>query len=69
MTDPQPKLSPIIRYWIEQLLDPEIARIFDDFPNAQVDVRLSASNGKIRSKPTIILNGGYSEMVFPPNNT
>jgi hypothetical protein len=28
------------------------------FPDGQVDVRLSAARGKVRARPTVIVNGG-----------
>ena len=49
--------------WIEQLLEPEITRLFDVFPDAQIDVKLTASKGKVRRYPSITINGGPVEMI------
>lgn len=54
-----------LRAWIEQLLEPEVTRLFDVFPDGQIDVRLTASKGKVRRRPTIIVNGGPVEMIEP----
>jgi hypothetical protein len=59
------RLPEALRGWIEQLLEPEVTRLFDVFPDAQIDVRLSASRGRIRRHPTITVNGGPTEMVDP----
>lgn len=56
-----------VRAWVEQLLDPEVTRLFDVFPDAQIDIRLSASKGRVRRRPMITLNGGPVEMVNPSN--
>lgn len=35
------------------------------FPDGQIDVRLSASKGKVRARPTVIVNGGPQTMMEP----
>lgn len=65
MQNSENRLPDVLRGWIEQLLEPEVTRLFDVFPEAQIDVRLSASKGKIRRKPTITINGGPTEMIDP----
>jgi hypothetical protein len=57
------RLPEPLRAWIEQLLEPEITRLFDVFPEDQIDVRLSASKGRVRRRPVIVVNGGPVEMV------
>jgi len=69
MAETSRNLPPVIRAWIEQLLDPDITRIFEVFPDAQVDIKLGASRGKVRLRPVVILNGGSSEMVDPTDLT
>jgi hypothetical protein len=59
------RLPDALRAWIEQLLEPEITRLFDVFPDAQIDVRLTASKGKVRRAPSITINGGPVEMIDP----
>lgn len=59
------RLPDALRAWIEQLLEPEITRLFDVFPEDQIDIRLSASRGKVRRRPSITVNGGPMEMIDP----
>lgn len=65
MSEADKRLPEPLRAWIEQLLEPEITRLFDVFPDAQIDVRLTASKGRVRRRPTIIVNGGPVEMIEP----
>ena len=65
MSDSENRLPEALRAWIEQLLEPEITRLFDVFPEDQIDVRLSASKGKVRRRPSITVNGGPMEMIDP----
>ena len=65
MESSENRLPEALRGWIEQLLEPEVTRLFDVFPEAQIDVRLSASRGKIRRRPSITINGGPMEMTDP----
>jgi hypothetical protein len=51
-------LSPLLRAWVAQLLSPEVMAVVAAFPDGQVDVRLSAARGKVRARPTVIVNGG-----------
>jgi hypothetical protein len=55
---------PIIQQWIEQLLSPEFSAMLEAIPYEQIDVRLSASKGKARKNPVIILNGGTTPSQF-----
>lgn len=65
MNSQEKRLPDALRAWIEQLLEPEITRLFDVFPDAQIDVRLTASKGKVRRAPSITINGGPVEMIDP----
>ena len=65
MSKEENRLPDALRAWIEQLLEPEITRLFDVFPDAQIDVRLTASKGKVRRTPSITINGGPVEMIDP----
>ena len=56
-------LPPIVRAWILQLTSPEMTAMLAAQPDAQIDVRLSASRGKVRRRPVITLNGGPSDQV------
>lgn len=60
MTD----LPPIVRAWVEQLLDPAFLSAITAMPVDRVDVRLSGSGGKVR-RPVIVLNGGPGELIDP----
>lgn len=56
---------PLIRAWIGQLLSPEVMAVIAAFPDGQVDVRLSAARGKVRARPTVVINGGPQSMMDP----
>lgn len=60
-----PEVPPMVAAWCSQLLSPEFLAMLRAFPAEQVDVRLSASRGKVRSRPVVVLNGGPSAMVDP----
>lgn len=51
-------LPPLLKAWVEQLLSPDVVAVVRAFPDGQVDVRLSASRGKVRARPTVVVNGG-----------
>jgi len=53
----------VVQAWVRQLLDPQFLSLIDAIDVDQIDVRLSASKGKIRKSPVIILNGGPQAMV------
>ena len=57
------QLNPTIRAWIDQLLDPEVVGLLEAFPEGQVDIRLSASKGRVRRRPVLVVNGGPQEFV------
>lgn len=63
MSKEENRLPDALRAWIEQLLEPEITRLFDVFPDAQIDVRLTAARGKVRRTPSVTINGGPVEMI------
>jgi hypothetical protein len=46
-----------------QLTDPSVVAMIGATPDAQIDIRLSASKGKVRRRPVITLNGGPSDYV------
>jgi len=61
-----------VKAWITQLLDPQFLALMAaaDLDGqagtaSQVDVRLSSSNGKVRFRPAIVMNGGQQAMVEP----
>lgn len=58
-------VHPLLRAWISQLLSPEVVAVVSAFPDGQVDVRLSAAKGKVRARPTVVINGGPQSMVQP----
>jgi hypothetical protein len=53
---------PLVRAWISQLLSPEVMAVVAAFPDGQVDVKLSAAKGKVRARPTVVINGGPQAM-------
>lgn len=48
---------------MKQLLDPNFIELMRDQPYDRVDVRLTASRGKVSRMPQIVLNGGQQEFV------
>jgi hypothetical protein len=59
----EPDVPPVIRAWVEQLLDPEFVALVRALSVDQIDVRLGASRGRVRRRPVIVLNGGPAEFV------
>ena len=60
-----PDIPPVVAAWCAQLLSPEFLLAMRAFPAEQVDIRLSASRGRVRSKPVVVFNGGPAELVDP----
>lgn len=58
-------LPPLLRAWVAQLLSPDVRAVVEAFPDGQVDVRLSASKGKVRARPMIAINNGPQSMMDP----
>lgn len=52
------EVPPIVQEWVRQLLDPQFLTMLRAYPVEQVDVKLSASRGRVRRAPMIVLNGG-----------
>lgn len=50
-----------IQAWIKQLLDPKFLALMENIPYDQIDIKLSASKGRVRRRPIVILNGGPTE--------
>jgi hypothetical protein len=60
-----PEIPPVVRAWVSQLLDPSFLTMMRAWPADQIDVRLSASKGKVRRLPEITLNGGPQQFDTP----
>ena len=56
-------LPPVIEAWLKQLLDPSFVELMRSQPYDRVDVRLSASKGRVSRLPQIMLNGGQQEFI------
>lgn len=56
-------LPPIIAAWVKQLLEPQFVALVRTLPVERIDVKLSASKGRVARQPTIVLNGGSQEMI------
>lgn len=56
-------LPPVIEAWIKQLLDPSFVELMRSQPYDRIDVRLSASKGRVSRLPQIMLNGGQQEFI------
>lgn len=59
------ELPPVVRAWVEQLTDPSFVALVANWPAERVDVKLTASRGKVRRLPEIVLNGGAMDSVVP----
>jgi hypothetical protein len=44
-------------------MSPEVLGLIESFPEAQIDLRLSAAKGKVRANPSITVNGGPQPMM------
>lgn len=58
-------LPPAVEAWVRQLLDPEFVALMRMQPYDRVDVRLSASKGRVSRLPQVVLNGGALEWSEP----
>jgi hypothetical protein len=59
------EIPPVVAAWCAQLLSSEFLALLQAFPAEQIDVRLSASKGRVRPKPVVVFNGGPSSLVEP----
>ncbi|MFZ5850537.1 MAG: hypothetical protein ACOYY2_03970 [Actinomycetota bacterium] len=57
-----PEVPPVVQAWIAQLLDGSFLALMRSYPAEQVDVRLSASRGRVRRTPVLMFNGGPQPM-------
>lgn len=51
----------VVLSWIAQLLDPDFIAMVKACPYDRIDVRLSASKGRVSRVPTIVFNGGSQD--------
>lgn len=61
----RPEIPPVVEAWVRQLLDPQFLALMRAWPAEQIDVRLTASRGRVRRNPEIVFNGGPQEMIDP----
>ena len=57
------ELPPAIEAWIKQLLEPSFVELMRSQPFERVDIKLSASRGRVSRLPVVILGGGQQEFV------
>jgi hypothetical protein len=57
------ELPPAIEAWIKQLLEPSFVELMRSQPFERVDLKLSASRGRVSRLPVVILGGGQQEFV------
>jgi hypothetical protein len=57
------ELPPAIEAWIKQLLEPSFVELMRSQPFDRVDLKLSASRGRVSRLPVVILGGGQQEFV------
>jgi hypothetical protein len=66
-----PGIPFFVQGWVRSLLDPELLNVLSEAgPDAQIEIRLYVSRGRIRRRPAVLLNaGGHHEMVEPDEVT
>lgn len=57
------ELPPAVEAWIKQLLEPSFVELMRSQPFERVDIRLSASRGRVSRLPIVVLGGGQQEFV------
>ena len=56
----------VIQAWVRQLLDPEVIDFVRRYADGhQLDIRLSASRGRVRARPALALNDGPQALLTP----
>lgn len=60
-----PEIPPIVQAWVLQLTDPSFLALMRTWPAEQVDVKLTASRGRVRRRPEIVFNGGPQDLIEP----
>ena len=63
------ELPPAIEAWIKQLLEPSFVELMRSQPFERVDLKLSASRGRVSRLPVVLLGGGQQEFVDIVLNT
>ncbi len=56
-------VPPVIQAWVRQLLDPDFIIAVTAMQTGRIDVKLTASKGRVSRTPTVILNGGPQEWL------
>ncbi len=57
------ELPSAVEAWIKQLLEPSFVELMRSQPFERVDIKLSASRGRVSRVPGVILGGGQQEFV------
>lgn len=57
------ELPSAVEAWIKQLLEPSFVELMRSQPFERVDIKLSASRGRVSRLPVVILGGGQQEFV------
>jgi len=57
------ELPSAVEAWIKQLLEPSFVELMRSQPFDRVDIKLSASRGRVSRLPVVILGGGQQEFV------
>lgn len=55
----------VVKAWFRQLLDPQVVEMVRQAGDGQVEIRLAANRGRVRSRPVITIHGGSQAMVEP----
>lgn len=54
-----------VQAWIAQVLEPETLALLRHGEDRQVDIRLSASGGRVRRRPVVLFDAGPQDFVTP----
>lgn len=57
------ELPPAVEAWVKQLLEPSFVELMRLQPFDRVDIKLSASRGRVSRSPVVVLGGGQQEFV------
>lgn len=65
--DAHPGVPQFVQAWVRSLLDPEMLDLLRkaESGDRQIEIRFYVSRGRIRRRPTLLLDAGNHEMIDP----
>lgn len=58
-----PQVPAVVEAWVAQLCDPDTLALIEAAGEANVDIRLSASKGRVRRHPVVTVGAGPNQLV------